>query len=124
MSDINFSINGQVSKGALSQGFAATGITADIATAGVLQVTLALATATQQVTTTSLGALGLAFVRNLSTVTTHEVSLGRLVTGTLHETVRLKGNEAAVLRLAAGNYAMKGSTSNATTRATLTIFED
>ncbi len=42
MPDISYTITGQVSKGALSQSFAASGVTANIATAGVLSVTLNL----------------------------------------------------------------------------------
>ena len=36
MPDINYSINAQVQKGSLSQQFAASGVTADITTAGLL----------------------------------------------------------------------------------------
>ena len=122
MPDINYTITGQVTKGALSQSFAASGVTANIATAGVLSVTLNLGTASSQVTTTTIGALGLAFVRSLATTTTHTVSFGRLVAGSLHETVRLKAGEAAVLRLAAGDYAAKAAVAN--TRMVVTVYED
>lgn len=122
MPDINYTISGQVQKGALSQSFAASGVTANIATAGVLSVTLNLGTASSQVTTTTIGALGLTFIRSLATTTTHEVSFGRLVSGTLHETVRLKAGEAAVLRLAAGDYAAKAAVAN--TRMVVTVYED
>jgi hypothetical protein len=123
MPDINYTITGQVQKGALSQSFAANGITADIATAGVLSVTLALDTNSTQISTATLGSVGLAFVRSLATTTTHEVSIGRLDGTTLHETVRLKAGEAAVLRLAPGDYAAKAAVAG-TTRVVLTIYED
>jgi hypothetical protein len=123
MPDINYTITGQVQKGALSQSFAASGITADIATAGVLSVTLALDTNSTQISTATLGSVGLCFVRSLATTTTHEVSIGRLDGTTLHETVRLKAGEAAVLRLAAGDYAAKAAVAG-TTRVVLTIYED
>jgi hypothetical protein len=123
MPDVSYSILGQVQKGALSQAFSANGITADIATAGVLSVTLALDTNTTQITTTSLGALGLCFARSLATTTTHTVSIGRLVSNTLHDVVRLKAGEAAVLRLAPGNYAAKAAVAG-TTRVVVTIYED
>jgi hypothetical protein len=123
MPDINYTITGQVQKGALSQSFAASGITADIATAGVLSVTLALNTNSTQISTATLGSVGLCFARSLATTTTHEVSIGRLDGTTLHETVRLKAGEAAVLRLAPGDYAAKAAVAG-TTRVVLTIYED
>lgn len=122
MPDLNYSITGQVQKGALSQSFAATGVTADIATAGVLSVTLALGTNATTISTASMGSLGLCFARSLATETTHTVSFGRYSGGTLHETARLKAGEAAVLRLAPGDYAAKAAVANS--RIVLTIFED
>jgi hypothetical protein len=122
MPDINYTITGQVAKGALSQSFAASGVTADMATAGVLSVTLSLGTATTQVSTATLGSLGVCFARSLATTTTHTVSFGRLDGTTLYETVRLKAGEAAVLRLAPGDYAAKAAVAN--TRLVLTVYED
>jgi hypothetical protein len=122
MPDINYTITGQVSKGALSQSFAASGITADIATAGVLQVTLNLGTSVTQISTASMGSLGLAFARSLATTTTHTVSFGRYSGGSLYETARLRAGEAAVLRLAAGDYAAKAAVEG--TRLVLTVYED
>jgi hypothetical protein len=122
MPDVNYSINGQITKGALSQSFAASGVTADMATAGVLSVTLNLGTATTQVSTATLGSLGVCFARSLATTTTHTVSFGRLDGTALYETVRLKAGEAAVLRLAAGDYAAKAAVAN--TRLVLTVYED
>jgi hypothetical protein len=122
MPDVNYSINGQVTKGALSQSFAASGVTADMATAGVLSVTLNLGTATTQVSTATLGSLGVCFARSLATTTTHTVSFGRLDGTALYETVRLKAGEAAVLRLAAGDYAAKAAVAN--TRLVLPVYED
>lgn len=122
MADVNYTITGQVSKGALSQSFAASGITADIATAGVLSVTLNLNTNVTTISTASIGAVGLAFARSLATTTTHEVSFGRYSGGNLYETVRLKAGEAAVLRLAPGDYAAKAAVAG--TRLVLTVYED
>lgn len=122
MPDLNYSITGQVQKGALSQFFAATGVTADIATAGVLSVTLALGTNVTTISTASMNSLGLCFARSLATDTTHTVSFGRYSGGTLYETARLKAGEAAVLRLAPGDYAAKAAVANS--RIVLTIFED
>jgi ABC-type sugar transport system substrate-binding protein len=122
MSDVTYNISGTVNKGALRDTFNASAITADIATAGVLAVTLELGTTTTQITTTTIGALGLCFARSLATEATHTVSVGRLVGTTLHDTVRLKAGEAAVLRLAPGDYAARAAVAG--TRAVLTIYED
>lgn len=122
MSDISYTISGSLNKGSLQDNFAASGITASMATAGMLAVTLELSTTSTQITTTTIGALGLAFVRSLATETTHTVSIGRLVSNTLHDSVRLKAGEAAVLRLAPGDYAAKAAVAG--TRAVITIYED
>jgi hypothetical protein len=122
MADLSYTISGQLNKGALQNTFSASGVTADLATAGLLAVTLELGTTTTQITTTTLGALGLCFARSLATETTHTVSIGRLDGTTLHDAVRLKAGEAAVLRLAPGDYAAKAAVED--TRAVLTIFED
>lgn len=123
MPDVTYNISGTVQKGALREQFNASAITADIATAGVSAVTLGLDTSTTAVSTANLGAVGLAFIRNLATETTHTVSFGRLDGTNLYETVRLKAGEAALLRLAPGNYAAKAAVAG-TTRAVVTIYED
>jgi hypothetical protein len=89
----------------------------------VLSVTLALDTNSTQISTATLGSVGLCFARSLATTTTHEVSIGKLDGSTLHEVVRLKAGEAAVLRLAPGDYAAKAAVAG-TTRVVLTIYED
>lgn len=122
MPDLNYSISAQVSKGALSQSFAASGVTADIATAGMLSVTLNLGTSVTQISTATLGAVGLCFARSLATSTTHTVSFGRYAGGTLYETVSLRAGEAAIMRLAAGSYAAKAAVEGS--RLVLTVLED
>lgn len=122
MADLSYTISGSLNKGALQNTFSASGVTADLATAGLLAVTLELGTTTTQITTTTLGALGLCFARSLATETTHTVSIGRLDGTTLHDVIRLKAGEAAVLRLAPGDYAAEAAVED--TRAVLTIFED
>jgi len=122
MPDINYTINAQVQKGALSQQFAASGITADIATAGMLAVTLNLGTAVTQISTATMGRHGLCYSRSLATETTHTVSFGRFDGTSLHETVSLRAGEAAILRLAAGDYAAKAAVGGS--RLVLTVLED
>ena len=122
MPDVNYTVNGQITKGSLSQSFAASGVTASMATAGVASVTLELDTSTTAISTSTLGAVGLCFARSLATTETHTVSFGRLDGTNLFETVRLKAGEAAVLRLAAGDYAAKSAVAGS--RLVLTIYED
>jgi hypothetical protein len=122
MADVQYTINGQVSKGSLSQAFAASGVTASMASTGVASVTLELGTATSAVSTANIGAVGLCFARSLSTSETHTVSFGRVDTNVLYETVRLKAGEAAVMRLAPGDYAAKSAVEGS--RLVLTIYED
>lgn len=122
MPDINYTISAQVQKGALSQTFAASGVTADINTAGMLSVTLNLGTAVSQVSTATMGSLGLCFARSLATTTTHTVSFGRFDGTTLHSAVRLRAGEAALLRLAPGNYAANAAVEGS--RIILTVLED
>lgn len=122
MADLSYTISGSLNKGALQNNFSASGVTADLATAGLLAVTLELGTTTSQITTTTIGALGLCFARSLATVTTHTVSIGRLDGTNLYDAIRLKAGEAAVLRLAPGNYGAKAAVED--TRAVLTIYED
>ena len=122
MPDLNYSITAQVSKGAFSQSFAASGVTADIATAGLLSVTLSLGTSVTQISTATLGSVGVCFARSLATSATHTVSFGRYSSGTLYETARLKAGEAAILRLAPGDYAAKAAVEGS--RLVLTVLED
>ena len=122
MPDLSFSVSALVTKGSLSQSFNAANMTADIATAGMLAVTLNLDTNDTQLSTATMGALGLCYARNLATTTTHTVSFGRYSGGTLYETVRLRAGEAALLRLAPGEYAAKAAVSGS--RLLINIIED
>lgn len=121
MSDVSYSINATANKGRFSQSFVASGLTASMSTAGLMAVTLSLGTTSTQITTTTLGSLGLCFAQSLATQSTHTVSFGRLDGTTLHETVSLRGGEAAVLRLAAGNYAARAAVAGS--RLVLQILE-
>ena len=122
MSDLNYTINGRVAKGSLRETFSASGVTTSMATAGVASVTLELGTSTSSISTANLGAVGLCFARSLATETTHTVSFGRLSGTSLYETVRLKAGEAALMRLAPGDYAAKAAVAGS--RLVLTIYED
>jgi hypothetical protein len=108
MPDLTWNINAQVAKGSLNQAFVASGITADMSASGITTQTLTPGTnaaGTAAITTATMTSVGLFFARNLSTVATAAVSFGQLSAGALVPCVSLKGGEAAVGRLASGNYA-------------------
>lgn len=109
MADVSYSVALSVSDGALSQNINASNITSDLSTTGMLAVTLNLGTATQAISTATLSNLGLCYARSLATTETHTVSFGRLSGTTIFETVRLRAGDAAILRLAPGNYAAKAA---------------
>lgn len=122
MADVTYSINVNITSPGLAQSLIATGVTSDFSTAGLLAVTLNLDTATQAVSTVSASVLGLCYARSLNTTSTHTVSFGRLSGTTLFETVRLKGGDAALLRLAPGNYGARSVAAGG--RLLLQILED
>jgi hypothetical protein len=107
MADISYSVNVSINAGALQQNLNASNITSDFATSGMLAVTLSVGTATQAISTASASVLGLTFARSLATAGTHTISFGRISGTTLFDVVRLKAGEAAVLRMASGNYAAR-----------------
>ena len=107
MPDISYSINVNVNAGALQQNVNASNITSDFSATGLLALTLNLGTATQAISTASATTLGLTFARSLATRGTNTISFGRVRGTTLFDAVRLKAGDAAVLRLAPGNYAAK-----------------
>lgn len=109
MADISYSISATASKGRFQQSFQASGVTASLDTAGLMVLTMSLGTAASQVGTATLGTLGLCFAQSLATVATHTISFGRLNGTTLYETVTMRGGEAAVFRLATGDYAARAA---------------
>jgi hypothetical protein len=121
MADVSYNLQAQISKGSFNHTFAAGGVTANMATAGMLTVTLNLGTSVTTISTAAIGQVGLTIARSLATASTHTVSFGRYSGSTLYETVALRGGEAAMLRLAAGDYAAKAAVEG--TRMLLHIFE-
>jgi hypothetical protein len=122
MPDISYSVSVNVNAGNLSSNLIASNVTSDFSTAGFLALTLNVGTTTQAITTASASTLGLCFARSLNTTSAHTVSFGRLSGTTLFETVRLKGGDAALLRLAPGSYAAKSSSEGG--RLLLQILEE
>jgi hypothetical protein len=123
MPDITYNVQISVSRDNLVQQFFANGVTTDMSTTGVIAATLDLTTATSQFITAAASTLGLCFARSLVTSTNQSqtVSFGRLDGTTLHETVRLRPGDAAVFRLAPGDYAAKAAS---TGKLMLQVIED
>jgi hypothetical protein len=123
MPDISYNIQVSLTRGVVNQVFAATGVTTDMTTTGILSATLDLTTATSAFNTASASTLGLCFARSLvtSSAQTATVSFGRLDGTTLYEVVRLRPGDAALFRLAPGNYAAKAAS---TGRIMLQVIED
>lgn len=112
MPDLTWNINAQVARGNLNQALVASGVTADMSASGINTLTITPGTnaaGTVAITTATMSSVGLFFARNLSTVATAAVSFGQLSAGALVPCVSLKGGEAAVGRLAAGNYAAQSN---------------
>jgi len=112
MPDLTCNMNAQLAKGSLNQSLVASGVTANCSASGINTLTLTPGTnaaGTVAITTATLSSVGLFFARNLSTVATATVSFGQLSAGALVPCVSLKGGEAAVGRLAAGNYAAQAN---------------
>ena len=112
MPDLTWNINAQVARGNLNQALVASGVTADMSASGINTLTITPGTnaaGTVAISTATMTSVGLFFARNLSTVATAAVSFGQLSAGALVPCVSLKGGEAAVGRLAAGNYAAQSN---------------
>jgi len=109
MSDVSYSVNLNINAGALQQNVNASNITSTLATAGFLAVTLDVGTSTTAISTASAANLGLCLARSLATAGSEVVSFGRVSGTTLLDVVRLKAGDAALLRLAPGDYAARGS---------------
>lgn len=121
MSDVNYSINGTIVKGSFQQTFFAAGVTANMSKSGLYAVTAELGTAVTQISTASLSSVGLCVAQSLATTTTHTVTFGRYVGGTLHGTVTLRAGESGIFRLAAGEYAASAAVEGS--RLAVTIYE-
>ena len=124
MPDITYTISQQITKGSLTQSLSASGVTANMAVSGISTQTLTPGTnaaGTVSISTATLTSVGMFYARNLSTVSTATVSFGQLSAGALVPTVSLRGGEASVGRLAAGNYAAQANLAG--TQLVITIVE-
>lgn len=122
MPDLTFNVSALVNKGSFTQNFNAANMTASISSAGMLAMTLDLNTNVTSISTANMSALGLCFAKNLASVTTHTVSFGRLNGTNLYESVRLKAGEAAMFRMAPGDYGAKAAVAGS--RLLINVVED
>jgi hypothetical protein len=109
MPDVNMSFSVSASKGTFTQMFSASGMTSDMAAAGMLAVSATLGTAAVTLSTTSLSSLGVAVIHNLGTDATQVVTFGRWDGTTLWGCSAPRGGEKSVMRLEPGNYAWKSN---------------
>lgn len=86
-------------------------VTASMSVAGYRVQTPTIGTSVAAVSTANLAAVGYAFLRSLvtTTQTTCTITFGRLDGTALQPVVRLRPNEAAIFRLAAGDYAAQAA---------------
>lgn len=114
MADITYSISVQVNKGNLTNNVSVNGATASMTETGLKSQTLTVSTSTASATsisTANLSAVGLAFLRNLSTSTASTVQVGIDGGGTFYPFSTLRAGEPAVLRLSPGvSYKAAGDT--------------
>lgn len=110
MADVTYNATVRVDKGYLSSLINANAMTATMNVDGMVGLTLSLTTATSAISTAALTSVGLAHLRNLSTVASATAQIGILSAGTFHPFSTLRAGEAAVLRLTAGaDYAAKAT---------------
>jgi hypothetical protein len=109
---LSVNVNLALSKGNLSETFAATQTASVSATGYDVQVP-SLGTASTLLSTATLSALGYSFMRSLVTTTqsTCTITFGRLDGTTMHDMVKLRPGEIATMRLASGSYAAKAADS-------------
>jgi len=109
MADATMSFQVQATKGSFSQSLIASGITADMAAAGIMAIPATLGTTPVTLSTASLSSLGIAVVHNLATDSTQVVTFGRWDGTTLWGSAALRGGEKAIFRMEPGNYAWKAN---------------
>lgn len=102
MSDINYSVSMNVSKGNLSNSVNASGITATMNVDGMQSATYTLSGTPTSISTATLTSVGIAFLRNLSTATATTCSVGIVSGGSMVPFASPRPGETAILRLASG----------------------
>jgi hypothetical protein len=102
MADISYGITINVSKGFLATRVDAAGVTASMGNVGLKSVTYTLTTNAVSISTANLSAVGIAFVRNLSTATSSTAQVGITAGGSFAPFTTLKAGEPQLFRLATG----------------------
>jgi len=121
MADLNFGCSYSIGKDNLSNSVSVSGATATMNNAGFQSQTLLLSGAAVCISTANLTAVGMAFMRNLSTNTAATAAIGLLTGGTFVPFANLRAGEPAILRLSAG--ATYQATGTAGTRLRIDITE-
>ena len=110
MADLNFGCSYSISKDHLSNSVSVSGATATMDNAGFQSQTLLLSASAVGISTANLTAVGMAFMRNLSTDTAATAAIGILSSGAFVPFANLRAGEPAILRLSTGaSYQAKGT---------------
>ena len=102
MSDITYSMSLKVDKGNLVNQIQVSQVTASMAKAGYSSLVYDLTTNATSISTANLTAVGLAFLRNLSTSSASTAQVGIEAGGSFVGFTTLRGSEPAIVRLSAG----------------------
>jgi len=107
----------------ISESFAATQTTS-VSLSGYKVQVPTLGTASTQISTATIGALGYAYMRSLvtTTQTTCTITFGRLDGTAMVDMVQLRPREVATFRLAPGDYAARAAASGY--RLQFAVFEE
>lgn len=110
MSDISYSMSIKVSKENLDSVISVSGVTAAMGLTGLRSDTYTLSSNASSISTSNLGVVGLAYMRNLSTHTASTASIGIAAGGSFLNFATLRAGEAAIFRLSTGTeYEAKGA---------------
>lgn len=102
MSDITYSMSLKVDKGNLVNQIQVSQVTASMAKAGYSSLVYDLTTNATAISTANLTAVGIAFLRNLSTSSASTAQVGIEAGGSFVGFTTLRGSEPAIVRLSAG----------------------
>lgn len=119
----NVQVSLSVTKNNVAESFSATQ-TAAVSVAGYKVQSPVVGTAVSQISTATLSALGYAYMRSLVTTTqaTCTITFGRWDGAALQPVATMRPGEPAVMRLAAGSYALQAAAEGY--RALVAIFEE
>jgi hypothetical protein len=102
MPDITYSLSLKVDKDNLVNQVQISQITASMAQSGYKSVVYDLSTNSTSISTANLSAVGMAFLRNLSTASASTAQIGIEAGGSFVSFATLRGGEPAIVRLSTG----------------------